>query len=842
MRGYSLLGEVVPPPQIVSSQANPVPRVAIRGITDGVLHGWAIYPARPDLAVILEVRIDGRMVGRLLTTPSTALPNEGHAFRLQLPQDSARPASRLTLHPFWGGAPLAECVFKEAPSGMFVWQPGQAAVAVSTSAETLHVEGGVLAQFAGHLIGWARYTAQPELPVLLDVLVNGVMKLAVRTGGGPPVVVPGMGLSGDAGFAVPLEALGPPGAVTIRAAATGVEIWLKDEPVRPTPEHDDTPPPARSGSGSAAPVSVDEVAAAVSAAPDLAQPTILQPTAADAKAEVAYRKWLRVHDAAAPPALQRARTLIESGNAPAPSISVILIAPGGETTASADAVSRSLASLAGQILAAHEILIPANWELALPGNVRAVPATTLDSLIEASAGGLVGMLTAGDTLSPVAMLAMALHSREAPADCWIYSDQDVLGEDEETRLQPYFKGAPDLTLGLAQDYLCRFAVMPAQAARRASGGRPINDLGLCLAVTHHLLRHGPTAFAHLPLILYHRGPRHEPDGSAELILANEVAELLVAAPPEAITLAGAGVPQVSSRAGLRRIRWPLPAPPPLVSVLIPTRDRVDLLRQCVSGVLEETDYPTVEVIIIDNESVNPETLAYFTEAQRDPRVRVVPYAGEFDFAQMNNSAAAMANGPLLLLLNNDIKVIDADWLVEMVRQVLQDSVGAVGARLLYEDGRIQHAGIALGIGGIASHTYKGKPGDTPGHGNRLRAAHEVAAVTAACMLVRREAWDTVGGFTTDFPVAYNDVDLCLKLRKAGWRIVLTPFACLYHLESASRGSDNTPEHQARFEADKLRMQAFWAEELMSDPFLGPNWSLSSTDALPATPPRVSLPW
>ena len=288
--------------------------------------------------------------------------------------------------------------------------------------------------------------------------------------------------------------------------------------------------------------------------------------------------------------------------------------------------------------------------------------------------------------------------------------------------------------------------------------------------------------------------------------------------------------------------WSMPAARPLVSVIVPTRDRVELLRQCVTGVLEQTAYEQVEVIIVDNESVSPEASDYLDAIATDARVSVVSFAGPFDFAAMNNLVAGRARGELLLLLNNDIEVIGADWLDAMVRHAMRDGVGAVGARLLYADGSIQHAGISLGVGGVASHTYKGLPGDTAGHGNRLSTAHEVAGVTGACMLVRRAAWEAVGGFDTAFPVAYNDVDFCLRLRRAGWRILLVPQACLYHLESASRGAENTPEKQARFAADKARMQERWGDELTSDPFIGANWSLASTDAMPASPPRVALPW
>ena len=294
-------------------------------------------------------------------------------------------------------------------------------------------------------------------------------------------------------------------------------------------------------------------------------------------------------------------------------------------------------------------------------------------------------------------------------------------------------------------------------------------------------RSRPARIRHIPAVLVHR---QAPDGAGPADAAAVARHLARRG------AAGARVEANPRLPGTLRVRWPVPQPAPLVSVIVPTRDRAALLASCAAGVLHRTDYPALELLIVDNDSREAETHALFAQLAADPRVRVLRRPGPFNYAALNNDAAVAARGAVLLLLNNDVDVIHADWLAELVGHAVRPEVGAVGARLLFADGRVQHAGVALGVSGVAGHTDLLAPRSATGYGGRLALAHEVAAVTGACLAIRREVYAAVGGMdATHLAVAYNDVDLCLRVRERGLRVLWTPFAELFHLESASRPSD-----------------------------------------------------
>ena len=277
-----------------------------------------------------------------------------------------------------------------------------------------------------------------------------------------------------------------------------------------------------------------------------------------------------------------------------------------------------------------------------------------------------------------------------------------------------------------------------------------------------------------------------------------------------------------------------------VSIIVPTRDRVDLLRQCVESVLDRTEYPGYELVVVDNGSTDARALEYLAALRGRERVQVLRYDAPFNFSAINNWAAARCGGELLCLLNNDIEVVDGDWLAEMVALACRPGTGAVGAMLWYPDGSIQHAGVVLGLGGVANHAYCHQPRGIPGHGARALVAQELSAVTAACMVVRRAVFEQVGGLDERLQVAFNDIDFCLRLRAAGYRNAWTPFARLYHHESATRGAEDTPEKIARFQREVALMRERWAELLDRDPAYNPNLSLDIRDTAAelAFPPRV----
>jgi GT2 family glycosyltransferase len=294
-----------------------------------------------------------------------------------------------------------------------------------------------------------------------------------------------------------------------------------------------------------------------------------------------------------------------------------------------------------------------------------------------------------------------------------------------------------------------------------------------------------------------------------------------------------------------RVRFAVPQPAPLVSMVIPTRNGLDLLRPCVDSILRRSTYPAFEIIIVDNGSDDPACLAWMQQAAKDPRISIRRDDRPFNFSALNNAAVADARGEFIALVNNDIEVITPGWLEEMVSLAARPGIGAVGARLWYGDGTLQHGGVITGIGASAGHAHKKLTRGEPGMMGRAQRLQALSAVTAACLVVRREAYEQVGGLDEEaFVVAFNDIDFCLKLRAAGLRNVWTPFAELYHHESVSRGSDRHPSRKQRFERERAALQARWGAALARDPAYNPNLTLSNENFALADPPRVSLhrPW
>jgi GT2 family glycosyltransferase len=280
----------------------------------------------------------------------------------------------------------------------------------------------------------------------------------------------------------------------------------------------------------------------------------------------------------------------------------------------------------------------------------------------------------------------------------------------------------------------------------------------------------------------------------------------------------------------------LPVPRPLVSIIIPTRNASALLRRCVETIFEKTAYEELELLIVDNRTEEPAARQYLSECAARPKVRVLSYDYPFNYSAINNLGASQAVGAYLCLLNNDTEVITPEWLGELVMWASQPGIGAVGAKLLYPDNSIQHAGITLGIMGLAGHAYRGATAaDVP----LLAVAHEVGAVTGACLMVSRAHFDAAGGLDEEhLAVSYNDVDLCLRLRAMGLRNIWTPHATLYHHESRSRGRDDSPAKRERFEEEADYMLAKWKPELSKDPTYNPNLSPNCEDYALGWPPRV----
>ena len=461
--------------------------------------------------------------------------------------------------------------------------------------------------------------------------------------------------------------------------------------------------------------------------------------------------------------------------------------------------------------------------------IRVVLAPT-DDLLALAQGAFVAVLPADAQLAPQALYEVAAALSAAPDTELLYTDEDRL-DPQGRRRAPLFKTDWSADLLLGRDMPGDLAVMRTEALRRAGGvGDPAarHDRALRLAEVI-----APARIRHIAAVLVHR---RAPDGPASADAAAVTRALARRG------MAGVRVMANPLLPGSLRVCHPLAQPAPLVSVIVPTRDRAGLLARCAEGVLHRTDYPNLEFLIADNGSTEPQTAALFAHLAEDTRVRVLPLPGPFNYAHLNNAAAAAARGEVLLLLNNDVDVIDPGWLAELVAHAVRRDVGAVGARLLFADGRLQHGGVALGVSGVAGHLELLAPRDAPGYDGRLALVRDVAAVTGACLAIRREVFAAVGGFdAANLAVAYNDVDLCLRVRERGWRVVWTPFAELYHLESASRPSDLAPEQQARYLREVAYMHRRWGARLQADPFYGPNFSLRDGHYFLAAPRRLP-PW
>ena len=532
-----------------------------------------------------------------------------------------------------------------------------------------------------------------------------------------------------------------------------------------------------------------------------------------------YQRWIRAHESAEEAATAR-QYRADQMNA-WPPITVIVH---GEDEARFEATCQSLRS---QTYVDWEaICIGGPDELAdSDARIQVTAPSDVDWAVPADA--LLSFVEAGDVLAPTALLHLAMAAQAEPGFALLYSDEDTIDPPSGLRGAPLFKGAWSPDLALARDYVSRLALV-----RRPSLSEvPIDAAGVAQALLN-VAFNGEGPVIHLPFVLYHRSTVN----AAKPLDWAQITRTVVESTP-----ALSGV-DVQSRPGKRvKIAWPLPNPPPRVSLIVPTRDRVDLLRVCVDGFLHETKYANLEILIADNESEEAETRAYLAKVGTHPRVRVIPCPGPFNYSKINNTAAEKASGEIIGLMNNDLKVLDPDWLREMVSHAVRPDVGIVGAKLLYGDGTIQHAGVTLGIG-LASHLYKAAAGSAEGRQGRLVLPQDLSAVTAACLVMRREVWTEVGGLDEEFPVAYNDIDLCLKVRAAGYRVLWTPDALVYHLESQSRGKDVSPDKRERLESDKKRLMERWGAVLSADPFHSPNLSVAHVDARLAFPPRATAEW
>lgn len=449
---------------------------------------------------------------------------------------------------------------------------------------------------------------------------------------------------------------------------------------------------------------------------------------------------------------------------------------------------------------------------------------------EQARGEFIAFLSPGDTLAPGALSAVTLLVEREPQLDIVYSDEDWL-DDEGRRLMPRFKTGWDPDAQLGRDLLGQFCLMRREKVAALGGIRPDR------APAHHYDLHcrlaysiSPTAIRHIPEVLYHRRPpsfEEREDLARDLDSYTKSARLVAQSAASSVCGQPVEVTGAPLAPFVNRVHWPLPEQLPMVSILVPTRDRADLLRACARGVLQKTDYPALEFLILDNDSQESETANLFGQLSKDPRVRILPMPGPYNYSRINNLGAAQASGEVLVFLNNDIEIVRSGWLREMVSHAIRPDVGCVGAKLLYPDRHIQHAGVVLHEGPLAMHAFRLLDGNDLGYDAQLAGVRSYLAVTAACLAVRAAIFREVGGFDeVGLQIAYNDVDLCLKVDEHGYRNICTPFEPIIHLENASRGPNLTPEKQA-LDRKELSCLAFrWGDRFSADQFAHPSVQVS----------------
>ncbi|ELW9446223.1 glycosyltransferase family 2 protein [Burkholderia cenocepacia] len=467
------------------------------------------------------------------------------------------------------------------------------------------------------------------------------------------------------------------------------------------------------------------------------------------------------------------------------------------------------------------------------GHISAASNTALELVT----GTWVALFDHDDLLPEQALYCVADVIVRDPSIRMIYSDEDKI-DGSGKRREPYFKCDWNPDLFLSQNMFSHLGVFQKALLDEVGGFREgyegSQDYDLALRCVE---RAGAAAIHHIPRVLYHWRVHAESTSSG-----TDAKPYAVVAGERALNdhFERTGVRGVAEYAGNGyRARYALPDPAPLVSLIIPTRNGLNLIRQCITSIVGKTTYARYEIIIVDNGSDDPDTLNYLASLENDVRFRILRDDRPFNFAALCNTAVEVASGEVVGLVNNDIEVISPDWLTEMVSIALQPGVGAVGAKLLYPNDTVQHAGVVLGLGGVAGHVHKHIPRGSFGYFGRASLIGAFSAVTAACMIVRKAAYREVAGMNErDLGVAFNDIDFCLRLLKAGYRNVWTPYAELYHHESATRGYEDDPVKQARFDGETEYMQKHWGELLRSDSSYSPNLTLNEEDIGLAWPSRV----
>jgi glycosyltransferase involved in cell wall biosynthesis len=469
---------------------------------------------------------------------------------------------------------------------------------------------------------------------------------------------------------------------------------------------------------------------------------------------------------------------------------------------------------------------------------KTVPVTELfNAALKTASGEWLAILDPGDFLSEQALFWAAHEINEHPGARLIYSDEDKIGKNGD-REDPYFKCDWNPDLFCSQNMLGRLCLYHTRLVKKNGGFRfgfeNAVDYDLALRFTEKIKN---IQIRHIPRVLYHE--RIHPLNKA---ISAEINTRITLASVKALDdhLKRMKIKAEAEPSNLGfRVRYQLPPNPPTVSLIIPTRNGFKLIKTCIDSILKMTTYPNYEIIVVDNGSDDKRTLRYLSELPK--KVRVIRDDSPFNYSALNNMAVKAAKGAIVGLINNDLEVISPDWLSEMVSHAVRPGIGAVGARLWYPKNSLQHGGVIIGIGGVAGHSHKHIARNEFGYFGRAALIQNLSAVTAACLIVKKSIYNEVHGLNErDLKVAYNDVDFCLKIREKGYRNLYTPYAELYHHESASRGYENNLKKRRRMLKEVRYMEQRWGDQLLNDPAYSPNLTLKHENFGLAWPPRTEL--
>lgn len=440
-------------------------------------------------------------------------------------------------------------------------------------------------------------------------------------------------------------------------------------------------------------------------------------------------------------------------------------------------------------------------------------------------GEFMGLLDHDDLLAPNALYEIVNTLQDHPQADALYTDEDKVTTDLDEHFQPHLKSDFNLDLLRSNNYICHFFVVRKSIVEKAGGFRKefdgAQDYDFIFRCTENARE-----VLHVPEILYHwrTHKASTADNPASKMYAFEAGKRVIEAHLE--RTGTKGTVSHTQDLGFYRVKYPVQGEP-LVSVIIPNKDEKETLQTCLESLKKNTSYQNFEIIIIENNSTTGEIFKYYKELSRDQQIHLLRWGKEFNYSAINNFGVAHARGEYLLFLNNDVKSIEPDWMEEMLGVCQRPEVGGVGAKLIYPDNTIQHAGCVIGMGGIAGHMFVDMPADRTGYLHKASLLQDMSAVTAACLMMKKEVFEQAGGFTEELAVAFNDVDLCLKVRKNNHLIVYDPYAKLYHMESKTRGAEDSKEKVRRFQTEIEYMRCHWMDILKNgDPYYNKNLSLT----------------